>query len=177
MLPSGPRSRRARPWKGWTSLRRVTTREPYDWGASNHPHHIVAYDYGIKRNILRLLDEHGCRVTVVPATTPADVVLEQEPDGVFLSNGPGDPAAVAYAPSDDQSDWRTGVPVFGICLGHQLLAITYGATTQKLPFGHHGGNHPVRDLASDAVTITSQNHGFAVRGTEARHSRGPARWR
>ncbi len=142
----------------------VTTRQSYQWGDSTAPHHIIAYDYGIKRNILRLLESHGCRVTVVPAATPAEAVLEQDPDGVFLSNGPGDPAAVAYAPATIKAIGERGVPVFGICLGHQLLGITYGATTQKLRFGHHGGNHPVRDIATGAVTITSQNHGFAVSG-------------
>lgn len=152
----------------------VTTRQSYDWGKPTNAHHIIAYDYGIKRNILRLLDDHGCRVTVVPATTSAEAVLEQEPDGVFLSNGPGDPAAVAYAPGTIKAIGDRGIPIFGICLGHQLLAITYGATTQKLPFGHHGGNHPVRDLARGAVTITSQNHGFAVRGSEAGIPGAPA---
>lgn len=144
---------------------RVSTREPYTWGSPQAPRHVVAYDYGIKRNILRLLDAHGCRVTVVPATTPAEAVLERKPDGIFLSNGPGDPAAVAYAPGAVRAIARSGVPTFGICLGHQLIGLTFGGRTAKMPFGHHGGNHPVRELATGIVTITSQNHGFAVQGT------------
>ncbi|MFI5249132.1 MAG: glutamine-hydrolyzing carbamoyl-phosphate synthase small subunit [Gemmatimonadales bacterium] len=144
---------------------RVTTREPYTWGNPRAPRHVVAYDYGIKRNILRLLDDHGCRVTVVPATTPAEAVLERRPDGVFLSNGPGDPAAVEYAPAVVRTIARAGIPIFGICLGHQLIGLTFGGQTGKMPFGHHGGNHPVRELDSGIVSITSQNHGFAVQGT------------
>jgi carbamoyl-phosphate synthase small subunit len=144
---------------------RVSTREPYTWGNPRAARHVVAYDYGIKRNILRLLDDHGCRVTVVPATTPAEAVLERRPDGVFLSNGPGDPAAVEYAPATVRAIARAGVPIFGICLGHQLIGLTFGGQTSKMPFGHHGGNHPVRELASGIVSITSQNHGFAVQGT------------
>ncbi len=144
---------------------RVSTRQPYTWGDPGAPRHVVAYDYGIKRNILRLFDSHGCRVTVVPATTPAEAVLERRPDGVFLSNGPGDPAAVAYAPRAVRAIARAGVPIFGICLGHQLIGLTFGGQTAKMPFGHHGGNHPVRELATGIVSITSQNHGFAVEGT------------
>ena len=144
---------------------RVSTREPYTWGNADAPRHVVAYDFGIKRNILRLLDAHGCRVTVVPATTPAEAVLERKPDGIFLSNGPGDPAAVEYAPAAVRTIARSGVPTFGICLGHQLIGLTFGGRTAKMPFGHHGGNHPVRELATGIVTITSQNHGFAVHGT------------
>jgi carbamoyl-phosphate synthase small subunit len=144
---------------------RVSTREPYTWGNPRAARHVVAYDYGIKRNILRLLDDHGCRVTVVPATTPAEAVLERRPDGVFLSNGPGDPAAVEYAPRAVRTIARAGVPIFGICLGHQLIGLTFGGQTAKMPFGHHGGNHPVRELATGIVSITSQNHGFAVQGT------------
>jgi carbamoyl-phosphate synthase small subunit len=143
---------------------RVSTREPYQWGDPAAPHHIVAYDYGIKRNILRLFAENGCRVTVVPANTPADEALALDPDGVFLSNGPGDPAAIGYAPAIIRRLTERGIPTLGICLGHQLLGLTFGATTEKMPYGHRGGNHPVRELESGQVLITSQNHGFAVRG-------------
>jgi carbamoyl-phosphate synthase small subunit len=128
-------------------------------------HHVVAYDFGMKRNILRILTGHGCRVTVVPAKTPAARVRELEPHGVFLSNGPGDPAAVRYAVPHIRELCDTGLPTFGICLGHQLLALAYGAETDKLQYGHRGGNHPVRDFETGRVLITSQNHGFAVRGT------------
>jgi carbamoyl-phosphate synthase small subunit len=124
--------------------------------------HVVAYDFGIKRNILRDLRSVGCRVTVVPATTPAEEVLALRPDGLFLSNGPGDPAAVSYGITAVRRLVDAGVPLFGICLGHQILALALGARTYKLPFGHHGGNHPVQDLATGKVEITSQNHGFAV---------------
>lgn len=143
---------------------RVSTREPYSWGSPRARYHIVAYDFGIKRNILRVFDARGCRVTVVPAATPPERALEMQPDGVFLSNGPGDPSAVGYAPPAIRTIADAGVPIFGICLGHQLIGLTFGGATTKMPYGHHGGNHPVRDLASGAVTITSQNHGFAVRG-------------
>ncbi|MFN2566260.1 MAG: glutamine-hydrolyzing carbamoyl-phosphate synthase small subunit [Gemmatimonadaceae bacterium] len=146
---------------------RVSTAESYTWGNPRAPYHIVAYDYGIKRNILRLFDAHGCRVTVVPATTPPDEVLNLEPDGVFLSNGPGDPAAVGYAPAAVRTIAGRGVPVFGICLGHQILGLTFGGRTVKMPYGHRGGNHPVRELDSGRVLITSQNHGFAVEGDES----------
>ncbi len=127
---------------------------------------VVAYDYGMKRNIVRLLVEHDCQVTVVPADTPAEAVLERKPHGVFLSNGPGDPAAVRYAPGIIRTIAATGTPMFGICLGHQLLSLAFGATTTKLPYGHRGGNHPVKALESGKVLITSQNHGFAVMAEE-----------
>ncbi len=146
---------------------RVTTREPYTWGSDRAPNHIVAYDFGIKRNILRLFEAHDCRVTVLPAETPADVALGLAPDGIFLANGPGDPAAVAYAPATVRKLADSGVPIFGICLGHQILALTFGARTQKMPYGHRGGNHPVKELSTGHVLITSQNHGFAVAGDES----------
>ena len=125
-------------------------------------YHIVAYDYGIKKNILCMLVERGARVTVVPAQTPADVVLKMNPDGVFLSNGPGDPEPCDYAISAIAEILKTDIPVFGICLGHQLLSLASGAKTMKMKFGHHGANHPVQDLDTGVVMITSQNHGFAV---------------
>jgi carbamoyl-phosphate synthase small subunit len=125
-------------------------------------HHVVAYDYGIKRNILRKLAQRGCRLTVVPAQTPAEAVLRLEPDGVFFSNGPGDPEPCNYAIRAIRTLLETGVPLFGICLGHQLLALAAGARTTKMKFGHHGANHPVQDTETGRVLITSQNHGFAV---------------
>ena len=126
------------------------------------PWHVVAYDYGIKRNILRMLVDHGCRVTVVPAKTPADEVLAMNPDGVFFSNGPGDPEPCDYAIEAIRTLVDAGVPSFGICLGHQLLGLASGARSVKMKFGHHGANHPVQDLASGQVMISSQNRGFAV---------------
>ena len=126
------------------------------------PYHVVAYDFGIKRNILRLLSDLDCRMTVVPATTTADEVLSLLPDGVFLSNGPGDPEPCDYAIKAIQEILEIGVPIFGICLGHQLLALACGAKTVKMKFGHHGANHPVQNLSTGQVMITSQNHGFAV---------------
>ena len=138
----------------------VTTPEPYTVAGTSGKLRVVAYDFGIKRTILRQLAELG-RVEVVPASTTADEVLAREPDGVFLSNGPGDPAAVPYA-VEAITGLLGRVPVFGICLGHQLLARAIGADTVKLPFGHHGANHPVRNLATGQVEITSQNHSFAV---------------
>jgi carbamoyl-phosphate synthase small subunit len=140
----------------------VTTKEPYEWGSPNAKSHIVAYDFGIKRNILRLFEENDCRVTVVPATTSAEETLELRPDGVFFSNGPGDPAAVSYAPGTMRKIADAKVPIFGICLGHQILALALGGKTEKLDRGHRGANHPVKDLATGKVEITSQNHGFAV---------------
>jgi carbamoyl-phosphate synthase small subunit len=145
---------------------RASTRQPYTWGDPKAKSHIVAYDYGIKRNILRLFAENDCRVTVVPAETPAEVVMESKPDGVFLANGPGDPAAVEYAPGIIRTLSEKQVPILGICLGHQLLGLTFGAQTSKMPYGHRGGNHPVREVDTDRVLITSQNHGFAVVGSE-----------
>jgi len=144
---------------------RVTCVSEHTMGGTSEKHHVVAFDFGIKSNIVRILTGMGCRLTVVPASTKAARVRELEPDGVFLSNGPGDPAAVSYALPEIQSIAESGIPVFGICLGHQLLALAFGAETKKLPYGHRGGNHPVRELASGRVLITSQNHGFAVRGT------------
>ena len=127
-------------------------------------YHVVAYDFGVKRNILRMLTDRSCRVTVVPAMTPASEVLALQPDGVFLSNGPGDPEPCDYAIKAIQEILETDIPVFGICLGHQLLALASGARTVKMKLGHHGANHPVQDLDSQKVFITSQNHGFAVDG-------------
>jgi len=124
----------------------------------------VAYDYGLKRNIVRMLAASGCRVTVVPAKTSAGEVRELKPDGLFLSNGPGDPAAVKYAITNIKKLLATGIPTFGICLGHQLLGLAFGGSTVKLPYGHRGGNHPVKELSTGRVLITSQNHGFAVKG-------------
>ncbi len=152
----------------------VSTREPYAWtetewqlgrgyGRLAEPkHHVVAYDFGVKRNILRMLAGRGCRVTVVPAQTPAAEVLKLAPDGIFLSNGPGDPEPCDYAIEATRELIATGKPTFGICLGHQILALASGAKTFKMKFGHHGANHPVKDLDSGRVSITSQNHGFAV---------------
>ncbi len=145
----------------------VSTRESYEWGPQSAPYHVVAYDYGIKRNILRLFEQHECRVTVVPSDTPANAVLAMNPDGVFLSNGPGDPAAVTYAPEAIRTIAAARVPMFGICLGHQLLGLTFGGRTEKMPFGHRGGNQPVKDLETGKVLITAQNHGFAVAGSES----------
>ncbi len=130
--------------------------------ASDAHYHVVAYDYGIKRNILRMLAERNCRLTVVPAQMPAREVLALNPDGVFLSNGPGDPEPCDYAIAAIRELLDLGIPIFGICLGHQLLGLASGARTVKMKFGHHGGNHPVLDLESGRVMISSQNHGFAV---------------
>jgi carbamoyl-phosphate synthase small subunit len=142
----------------------ATIPQAYSEGPANAQHHVVAFDYGMKRNILRLFVQKGCRVTVVPASTGAAEVRALKPDGVFLSNGPGDPAAVCYAIATIRELADGSLPIFGICLGHQLLGLALGGETVKLPYGHRGGNHPVRDVATGQVLITSQNHGFAVRG-------------
>ena len=143
----------------WSSEDRYREANP----AADAPH-VVAYDFGVKRNILRLLAERGCRVTVVPAQTSAEAALALKPDGVFLSNGPGDPAPCGYAIDAAKAFLARRLPLFGICLGHQILALAAGGKTVKMPFGHHGANHPVQDLATKAVHVTSQNHGFAVDG-------------
>ncbi|MCY4472281.1 MAG: glutamine-hydrolyzing carbamoyl-phosphate synthase small subunit [Kistimonas sp.] len=129
---------------------------------SGHRHHVLVYDFGVKQNILRLLEKSGCHLTVVPAQTPASEALIHEPDGIFLSNGPGDPAACGYAIKAIQDILETRIPVMGICMGHQLLALASGAKTVKMRFGHHGANHPVQDLGSGRVMTSSQNHSFAV---------------
>ncbi|MBC3375982.1 glutamine-hydrolyzing carbamoyl-phosphate synthase small subunit [Pseudomonas sp. Z1-29] len=163
--------------KGMDLAKVVSTKKQYEWRssvwdlktdshatieASELPYHVVAYDYGVKLNILRMLVARGCRVTVVPAQTPAADVLALKPDGVFLSNGPGDPEPCDYAIQAIKDVLETEIPVFGICLGHQLLALASGAKTLKMGHGHHGANHPVQDLDTGVVMITSQNHGFAV---------------
>ncbi|MSQ98754.1 MAG: carbamoyl-phosphate synthase small subunit [Xanthomonadales bacterium] len=160
--------------KGLDLAREVTTRSSYEWLAGSWSldtqqwnamapvRYVVAYDFGIKRNILRMLAERACRITVVPATTTAEQVLELAPDGVFLSNGPGDPEPCDYAIKAIRRLLKKKIPVFGICLGHQLLGLAAGARTVKMKFGHHGANHPVQDLATGCVMITSQNHGFAI---------------
>ena len=152
----------------------VSVREPYEWNEGawalgmgfrkfdSHRFHVAAYDYGMKRNTPRLLSERGCKVTVYPAQTPAKALLAAKPDGVFLSNGPGDPEPCAYAIEAIREILAAGMPTFGICLGHQLLGLASGAKTMKMKFGHHGANHPVKDLDTGKVVITSQNHGFAV---------------
>jgi len=157
----------------------VTTAEPHTWtqgewrlqGAEDQPgfnesvqagFHVLAYDFGVKRNILRMLAERGCRITVLPAKTPAAEALALKPDGIFLSNGPGDPEPCHYAIDAARTLMDSGLPTFGICLGHQIMALASGAKTFKMKFGHHGANHPVKDLDSGRVSITSQNHGFAV---------------
>ncbi|MBV1884511.1 MAG: glutamine-hydrolyzing carbamoyl-phosphate synthase small subunit [Pseudomonadales bacterium] len=163
--------------KGMDLAKEVTVSEPYEWaegewdlenGYTVAPEdeddrfHVVAYDFGVKRNILRMLVARGCRVTVVPAQTNAAEVISKNPDGIFLSNGPGDPEPCGYAIKAIQEILQTDIPVFGICLGHQLLALARGAKTIKMKFGHHGANHPVQNLDDKTVLITSQNHGFAV---------------
>jgi carbamoyl-phosphate synthase small subunit len=161
--------------KGMDLAKVVSTKRVYQWnegtnwaleqGPKQRPGqrvHVVAYDFGIKRNILRCLADQGCRITVVPAQTPADQVLALNPDGIFLSNGPGDPEPCTYAIEAIRELLKTGIPIFGICLGHQLLGLASDAKTVKMKFGHHGANHPVLDIASGRVLISSQNHGFAV---------------
>ena len=161
--------------KGMDLAKEVTVDKSYEWthgtwtlegglpeATEGLPNHVVAYDYGAKRNILRMLVDRGCRLTVVPAQTPAQDVLALNPDGVFLSNGPGDPEPCDYAIEAIQEIVESGVPTFGICLGHQLLGLASGARTVKMKFGHHGANHPVQDLKTGTVMISSQNHGFAV---------------
>ena len=163
--------------QGADLARLVSTKSAYTWTqgtwslsaglpaaqpATAMRYHVIAYDYGIKHNILRILANHGCRLTVVPAETPASDVMKEKPDGIFLSNGPGDPGACHYAIEAIRAILPTKVPVFGICLGHQLLGLAAGARTVKMKFGHHGANHPVQDLRTGRVMITSQNHGFAV---------------
>ncbi len=159
--------------KGMDLAKVVSTRESYlweegGWTLDHSPrsqpvkYHVVAFDYGVKRNILRMLVDRGCRVSVVPATTSAQQVLHMNPDGVFLSNGPGDPEPCDYAIEAIKRLVATGIPVFGICLGHQLLGLASGARTIKMKFGHHGANHPVLEIATGRVMISSQNHGFAV---------------
>jgi len=161
--------------QGMDLAKEVTCRQTYEWaetawqrergyGLQRNPrHHVVAVDYGAKRNILRMLAAHGCKVTVVPATASTEDILRHRPDGIFLSNGPGDPAATgAYAVPVLRELIASGKPIFGICLGHQLLALALGGTTRKMPRGHRGANHPVKDLLTGKVEITSQNHGFVV---------------
>jgi carbamoyl-phosphate synthase small subunit len=159
---------------GMDLAKEVTCKQSYPWEESvwalgegygrlsNPRHHVVAYDFGIKHNIMRHIVSRGCRITVIPAQTPAEEALALKPDGVFLSNGPGDPEPCDYAIKAIRKIVDTGVPTFGICLGHQLLGLASGAKTMKMKFGHHGANHPVQDLDSGRVMITSQNHGFAV---------------
>lgn len=163
--------------KGMDLAKEVTTKETYQWKQGSWtlegglpeakddkdlPYHVVAYDFGAKRNILRMLVDRGCRLTVVPAQTPAEEVLALNPDGIFLSNGPGDPEPCTYAIEATKTFLQREIPVFGICLGHQILALASGAKTVKMKFGHHGANHPVKDIDRNVVMITSQNHGFAA---------------
>lgn len=159
--------------KGMDLAQEVSTNTSYIWqegvwqlGTQSHQssknYRVIAYDFGVKRNILRMLAERGCEVTVVPAKTPASEVLQEKPDGIFLSNGPGDPEPCDYAIDAIRTLLPEKIPTFGICLGHQLLGLASGAKTMKMKFGHHGANHPVQDLATKQVMITSQNHGFAI---------------
>lgn len=146
----------------WTQGIWTRQQQPNPIPEKQLPYHVVAYDFGVKRNILRMLVERGCKLTVVPAKTTAEEVLALKPDGIFLSNGPGDPAPCRYAIEAIKQFLNTDIPIFGICLGHQLLALACGAKTIKMKFGHHGGNHPVKNLENNQVMITAQNHGFAV---------------
>ncbi|MDL2283995.1 glutamine-hydrolyzing carbamoyl-phosphate synthase small subunit [Oxalobacter sp. OttesenSCG-928-P03] len=167
-------ARSAKSLSGLDLAQEVTTKEPYEWtetqwrlgigyGRQENPkYHVVAFDYGVKRNILRMLAERGCRVTVLPAKTTAKEALSYNPDGIFLSNGPGDPQPCTYAIEATKELIELGIPLFGICLGHQIMGLASGAKTGKLKFGHHGANHPVQDVDTGKVMITSQNHGFAV---------------
>ena len=162
--------------KGLDLAKVVSTKEVYEWtdgewtlgkgykkqDAASLPYHVVVYDFGIKINILRMLAQRGCRLTVVPAHTPAEEALKYNPDGIFMSNGPGDPEPCTYAQEAIKVFVEKKIPLFGICLGHQLLGLASGAKTIKMKFGHHGANHPVRDVESNTVYITSQNHGFCV---------------
>ncbi|HEX7889845.1 MAG TPA: glutamine-hydrolyzing carbamoyl-phosphate synthase small subunit [Ramlibacter sp.] len=168
------KARAERSMAGLDLAKEVTVGKSYGWDQTewqlgtgygqleNAKYHVVAFDYGVKKNILRMLAERGCKVTVVPAKTPAAEVKKLEPDGVFLSNGPGDPEPCDYAIASTRELIEDGYPTFGICLGHQIMALASGAKTFKMKFGHHGANHPVKDLDTGRVSITSQNHGFAV---------------
>jgi carbamoyl-phosphate synthase small subunit len=149
----------------------VTRHDIRTAGGAGARYTVVAYDFGMKENIVRLLVENDCQVIIVPAQTSAKDALSFKPNGVFLSNGPGDPAAVSYAPPTIREIAATGTPMFGICLGHQILGLAFGGETVKLPYGHRGGNHPVKDLETGRVLITSQNHGFALRGEEGSEGR------
>jgi carbamoyl-phosphate synthase small subunit len=167
-------ARKVKSMAGLDLAKDVSVTQSYDWDQTewqlgegyghleNPKYHVVAFDYGVKKNILRMLAERGCKVTVVPAKTPAAEVRKLKPDGVFLSNGPGDPEPCDYAIESTRELIEDGYPTFGICLGHQIMALASGARTFKMKFGHHGANHPVKDLDSGRVSITSQNHGFAV---------------
>jgi carbamoyl-phosphate synthase small subunit len=151
--------------QGMDLAKEVTIKQSYVWNQELSNLQVIAYDFGVKHNILKMLADRGCKVTVVPAQTPASEVLKHKPDGVFLSNGPGDPEPCDYAIESIKEILDAEIPMFGICLGHQLLGLASGASTTKMKFGHHGANHPVQDLSSGRVMITSQNHGFALEET------------